>query len=34
MNDELEGSRNGLIKVVTWHLPGETEENHEKIQTG
>jgi hypothetical protein len=27
----LKGSDSSLTEVVTWHLPGETEKNHEKI---
>jgi hypothetical protein len=30
----LETSRHGLIVVISWHLPGGTEENHEKLQSG
>jgi hypothetical protein len=25
---ELEGNGRDLIEVLSWHLPGETEENH------
>jgi hypothetical protein len=24
----------GLIKVLSWHLPGMTEENHKKLKSG
>jgi hypothetical protein len=27
----MEGSGLGLIDILSWHLPGGTEENHEKI---
>jgi hypothetical protein len=27
---DLEGNSHGLIKVLSWHLPGKTEENHKK----
>jgi hypothetical protein len=30
----LEASDLGLVEVLTLHLPGETEENHHKPQTG
>jgi hypothetical protein len=32
MNDEkhLEGSCHDLIEVLSWHLPGGTDENHRK----
>jgi hypothetical protein len=26
----LEGSSHALIDVLSWHLPGQAEENHEK----
>jgi hypothetical protein len=26
----LKGISHGIIKVITWYLPGGTEENHEK----
>jgi hypothetical protein len=29
-----EGDGLGLTKVLYWHFPGETEENHEKLQSG
>jgi hypothetical protein len=31
---DLEGTNRGLIKVLSQHLPGGTEENHEKPQSG
>jgi hypothetical protein len=34
MTDELErileASSHGLVEVLSWHLPGGTEKNHEK----
>jgi hypothetical protein len=30
----MEGSGRGLIKVLFRHLPGGTEEQHEKLQSG
>jgi hypothetical protein len=35
MNKELKGSGRGLIYVISWNLPGETEkiyENHQDIR--
>jgi hypothetical protein len=32
MNDDLEGSGDRLIEVLSWHLLGGTEENHEEPQ--
>jgi hypothetical protein len=29
--EDLEGSGHGLIKVLSWHLPGVTEENHKNL---
>jgi hypothetical protein len=26
----MEGSTHGLMKLLSWHLPGETEENQQK----
>jgi hypothetical protein len=34
LEKDLEGSRHGLIVVISWHLPGGIEENHEKLQSG
>jgi hypothetical protein len=34
MGKDMEGSGHGLIKVLPWHLPGGTEENREKPQSG
>jgi hypothetical protein len=31
MNDELEGSFSSLIGVLSWELPGGTEENQESL---
>jgi hypothetical protein len=31
---ELEGSGRNLTQVLSWHLPGETEENRTKLRTG
>jgi hypothetical protein len=28
---DLEGSIHDLIEVLSWHLPGMTEENHETL---
>jgi hypothetical protein len=29
MRKDLEGKAHGLIEVLSWHLCGQTEENHE-----
>jgi hypothetical protein len=28
----LEGSSHGIIKILFWNLPGQTEENHKNPQ--
>jgi hypothetical protein len=33
VNNEF-GSDRGLIKVLSWHIPEETEENHERTHPG
>jgi hypothetical protein len=34
MGNNLEGRSHGLIEVLSQHLPGETGENHRKLQSG
>jgi hypothetical protein len=29
ISKDYEGNRSGLIKVLSWNLPGESQENHE-----
>jgi hypothetical protein len=31
---DLEGNDNGLIETSTWYQPGQTEESHERPQSG
>jgi hypothetical protein len=34
LGKDLEGSGRGLIKVLSWRLPGGTEENHVNLEPG
>jgi hypothetical protein len=34
LEKDLARSRHGLTVVIFWHLPGGTEQNHEKLQSG
>jgi hypothetical protein len=34
VGNNFEGCGHGLIKVISWHLPGGIEENHRKPQAG
>jgi hypothetical protein len=31
MDNELEGVDRGLTEILFWYLPGEVDENHEKV---
>jgi hypothetical protein len=33
-NNELEGSRHHLTEILPWHLPGGSEEDYKKPQSG
>jgi len=33
VNDKLDKKGRNLLQVLTWHLPGGTEENYEKPQS-
>jgi hypothetical protein len=34
MGKDSEGSVRGLIEILIWNLPVETEKNHEELQSG
>jgi hypothetical protein len=34
LRQDLKGRNHGLIKVLSQHLPGGTEENHKELQSG
>jgi hypothetical protein len=31
IGQHLDGSDHGLTQIISWHLPQETEKNHEKL---
>jgi hypothetical protein len=34
LSKNLEGNGHGLIKILSWHLPGRMKENHKTLQPG